>query len=578
VKVPEIPPDEAERLADLRALEVLDSDKEPAFERITALAATLFDVPIAVVSLVDEARQWFKSKRGLDVAETTRDVSFCGHAILDSGPFVIGDALEDPRFVDNPLVTGSPHVRFYAGAPLTTPRGHRIGTLCLLDRRPRSLTDLQRQVLEDLAGMVMSELELRAARRSKTREASELQALLAQFPAAVLVVDRDNIVRFNNAEVDRMLGYQPGELVGRYYTRIVHPDEREQSMSVAADTLQPTSVPRVTQRRLLKRGGELLTAAATVGRLTWGGQQAVVVALRDITGELREQVQRENVRLQTLEQLKLLLTAFDVLPVGVVLFDPSFRCVYANKALTDMLGVDRDVVFGRTPDDAARYVSTLTSESAKDSLRPGTWRALSHGATATQVFALVKPRARVVRRTLHRLESTTHPYLALWTDITHEAAELARSEIKASTDPLTQLPNRRAASQRLTQALNNGGVVTLVMFDIDHFKRVNDSYGHAAGDELLRRVARALQKCAREGDMVARWGGEEFVAIVRGNLEGARTFAERARRAVLSIKTEVGPVTVSAGIAQGAPGVDAVQHADEKLYEAKRSGRNRVCE
>ncbi|MET0391151.1 MAG: diguanylate cyclase [Polyangiales bacterium] len=576
VLAPALPADERQRLEDLRALDVLDSEKEPAFERITSLAATLFDVPIAVVSLVDEARQWFKSVRGLDVTETPRNISFCGHAILQPSPFEVTNALEDPRFFDNPLVTGTPHIRFYAGAPLTTPRGHRVGTLCLLDRRPRNLTHLQKQVLEDLAGMVVSELELRATRRDKIREAAELQALLSAFPTAVIVIGDDDVLRFTNHGLDVLLGYEPGELVGHNYLEIVHPDEQKASLSVAKAARGPLGGPREIHRKMVRKNGEPVNVEGAIGRLNWAGQPAIVVAMRDVTAELKKNEQRELIRAQVTAQLNLLLQAFDVLPNGIVLFDPQFRCVYANKALGDMLGLEPSAVLGWTPEDAAHHVMSLTSGNVRESIIPNAWRQPGQDKN-TQVFALMQPQPRVVRRSLHTLSSSTHPHLALWTDITHEATELARSEEEASTDQLTGLPNRRAATAKLTRALSNGGQVAIALFDIDHFKRINDTWGHGAGDDVLRVVGKALASCAREGDLVARWGGEEFLGVLRGTLDGARVFAERARAAVAGLTTGVGQVTVSAGVAQGVAGSDPFNAADEKLYEAKRSGRNRVC-
>jgi GGDEF domain-containing protein len=155
---PKLPPNEPERLASLRSLNVLDTPVEDRFDRITRLAARLFDVPIALVSLVDENRQWFKSRQGLTVCETGRDESFCGHAILGSEPFVIEDATTDPRFATNPLVTDGPLIRFYAGHPLTDAEGRRLGTLCVIDTRPRSLTALDLAALRDLAQLAQTEL------------------------------------------------------------------------------------------------------------------------------------------------------------------------------------------------------------------------------------------------------------------------------------------------------------------------------------------------------------------------------------------------------------------------------------
>lgn len=162
---PRIPTNEQERLDALRRWEVLDSESEAAFDAMTRLAATLCRVPIAIVSLVDEKRQWFKSQCGLPgVTSTARDVSFCGHAILGTGIFEVSDAREDPRFADNPLVVGEPYVRFYAGMPLIELGGMALGTLCVIDRKPRTLTATQRRQLQDLAQSVVGLICMRIHR------------------------------------------------------------------------------------------------------------------------------------------------------------------------------------------------------------------------------------------------------------------------------------------------------------------------------------------------------------------------------------------------------------------------------
>jgi phosphoribosyl 1,2-cyclic phosphodiesterase/FixJ family two-component response regulator len=152
-----VPDDERERLQALSRLGVLDTDPEERFDRITRLASAVLGVPIALVSLVDTDRQWFKSSHGLDTRQTPRDVAFCAHAILGDDVFVVPDALLDPRFADNPLTTGEPRVRFYAGCPLSV-GGHRVGTLCLIDHRPRQLDEAQLHLLRDLADLVRQEL------------------------------------------------------------------------------------------------------------------------------------------------------------------------------------------------------------------------------------------------------------------------------------------------------------------------------------------------------------------------------------------------------------------------------------
>ena len=152
------PEEEERRLAALHALGILDTEPEDRFDRITRLAAALFDVPIAVVSLVDEHRQWFKSRCGLEERETPREVSFCAHAILSRNVMIVPDTLLDARFADNPLVTREPRIRFYAGCPLVLRDSACVGTLCVIDTRPRWLDEAEISLLRDLGGLVQQEL------------------------------------------------------------------------------------------------------------------------------------------------------------------------------------------------------------------------------------------------------------------------------------------------------------------------------------------------------------------------------------------------------------------------------------
>jgi len=158
MSLPPVPSNEDERLASLRALLILDSPPEERFDRITRFAAEQFDVPIVLISLVDANRQWFKSRVGLEACETSRDVSFCAHALHTDATMVIENAAQDPRFHDNPLVLGEPYIRFYAGAPLIVEEGIAVGTLCLIDHQPRMLDQLDQAILGNLRDLVVEEL------------------------------------------------------------------------------------------------------------------------------------------------------------------------------------------------------------------------------------------------------------------------------------------------------------------------------------------------------------------------------------------------------------------------------------
>jgi CheY-like chemotaxis protein len=153
-----VPSDEERRIASLRGTGVLDTAPEERFDRITRLAAALFNVPIALVSLVDEDRQWFKSCYGLDAKETPRDAAFCAHVVYDREPIIVPDAFQDARFADNPLVVNDPRIRFYAGCPLILDDGSCVGSLCIIDTRPRSVEESDLERLRDLAALTVREL------------------------------------------------------------------------------------------------------------------------------------------------------------------------------------------------------------------------------------------------------------------------------------------------------------------------------------------------------------------------------------------------------------------------------------
>lgn len=176
-QLPAIPRQESRRLKVLWQYDVLDTVAEEVFDDLTDLAAHICEAPIALISLVDQDRQWFKSRIGLSVSETSRDISFCAKAILGKRLLLVPDATKDKRFKDNPLVTGPQKIRFYAGAPLITPAGHALGTLCVLDHKPRKLNREQAQSLRVLAHHVVSQLELRRHARelAEARENDQQQ-------------------------------------------------------------------------------------------------------------------------------------------------------------------------------------------------------------------------------------------------------------------------------------------------------------------------------------------------------------------------------------------------------------------
>lgn len=236
---PGMPPDEAERLQALRDLRILDTPPEERFDRLTRIARHVMQTPIALISLIDADRQWFKSCQGLDTRATARDISFCGHAILEPEVFCVRDATADPRFADNPLVTDAPKIRFYVGIPLTLPGGQRAGTLCVIDRVPRDPAAGQIAALKDLACCVADELALGAtgdairklhdytekqqALEMRQREDLVLRrAILDSAGVSIISTDeRGTILSFNKA-AEKMLGYREEELAHKATPALLH--------------------------------------------------------------------------------------------------------------------------------------------------------------------------------------------------------------------------------------------------------------------------------------------------------------------------------------------------------------------
>ena len=229
MRAPVKPVDETKRLSELRSLSILDSAAEGRFDRITRLAQRLFGVSTALVTLVDDERQWFKSRVGLDVPETSRNLSFCAHAILNDGIMLVPDAAHDERFWDNPLVAGSPDFRFYAGCPITGPAGAKLGTLCILDQRPRELSAVEMDSLRDLAEMV--EDEIAASKMAVTDPISGLgnRQGFERAASAVLEINRrravDTALLFIDLAkfkaINDQFGHHEGDLALREFGEIL---------------------------------------------------------------------------------------------------------------------------------------------------------------------------------------------------------------------------------------------------------------------------------------------------------------------------------------------------------------------
>lgn len=310
--------DEASRLRALRDLELLDTPAEETFDALTRLCCSQLDVPISLVSLVDEHRQWFKSRQGLDLTETARSISFCTHVVDLDGPLIVEDAAEDPRFATNPLVLGAPQFRFYAGWPLRTAEGHVLGTFCALDLRPRQFDSRQLAVLEALTGQASLLIQMRRAQallhaehvQLEARDAAlaeserRLRALFEGLSEGVILQGAQGTITACNPSAEHIFGLTADQILGRMPSDLVPLAVREDSTLLADDAFPSEACLRTGlpvdgaslrlsradgQRRWLRVNARpLFTDAVTLS--------GVVTTFTDVTDEraLAERVNRHE--------------------------------------------------------------------------------------------------------------------------------------------------------------------------------------------------------------------------------------------------------------------------------------------
>lgn len=335
---PELPKDEVRRLEALLDLAVLDTDAEERFDRLTRLASRVLDVPIALVSLIDADRQWFKSRVGLDATETPREISFCGHAVLADELFVVPDASADERFLDNPLVVDDPSIRFYAGRPLRAAAGERVGTLCVIDRQPRELSPADRQVLDDLAALVERELNQKtiadaweATRSTRAR----YQAIFENLHESISLIRPGEGWILGNDASDRMLGYPEGTTRLDNRRSFVHPEDVEAASQAFRDVVSGK-----------RRGDDPWLVRVEAADGTWHWFESVANDLRDNpdVGAVLVSTRDVTDRVTRAQQHELIV---EHSPLGIWNLDPEANVAFVNERFAGMLGYETDEMIGQ---------------------------------------------------------------------------------------------------------------------------------------------------------------------------------------------------------------------------------------
>ncbi|MFZ4557988.1 MAG: PAS domain S-box protein, partial [Pseudanabaena sp.] len=326
---PEIPTNESDRLVALDRYKILDTLPEQVYDDLTQLAADICGTPIALISLVDKDRQWFKSRVGIDATETPRDISFCGHAVAANAILNVPDASLDPRFADNPLVTKAPKIRFYAGVPLITDDNFALGTLCVIDRQPHDLTEQQIRQLEALSRLVISQLELRLKEESLRILASVVESSVD----AIITKTVEGIITSWNPAAERLFGYSEAEAIGQPISMLIPPDRLDEEPQIVARIMREERVENF-ETVLTSKEGKRTEVSATIFPLV--NEAVQVVGASSILRDISDRKQAEK----ALEESQRLLQAvLDCLPLAVFWKDRQSALLGCNQVFATVTGL-----------------------------------------------------------------------------------------------------------------------------------------------------------------------------------------------------------------------------------------------
>ena len=607
---------EQARLATLSRYDRLDQPPEEAFERLTRLAAQVFGVSTALITLIDDQRQWFKACYGLPVQELARDLSFCVYTLALNSPddvLVVPDAASDSRFKTNPLVTDAPHIRFYAGTPLRTPDGYALGTLCLLDTQPRpSLSHAEQNILRDLAATVMEiahqrliDEDLRHTQQYLEDQQQGVALTLSKTFTVLWNVDlRSGAVQVqaNFAELGIDEALLPTSLED--IQALIHPEDYAEAQAQLDQAIQERGNYEV-QARLQFPDGQLFwtRSRGSIQCDEWGQPSRLLAVTFDVSEQYRTE--------QALADSEALLREIiDKTQDAIHVKDIQGRYILVNPAASAVLRHSTDEIIGRTAVDfvnEAEYTRIFQTDQ----------QVLTQSQVVTYEHSLssgTQPRTMLVTKFPLIQGGEIRGLVSVGRDITgqkelerilREANSDLESKVQERTrslekinqqlqheafhDILTGLPNRALFMDRLTQAIerkeaaahNNFAVLFL---DLDQFKLINDTLGHAAGDELLIGIAQRLQANLAAVNTVARLGGDEFTILLE-DVSSHKEIEERVKvlQQCLALPFPVAGqqlrVTVSIGITlcdqRYVQAEDALRDADIAMYRAKTEYKGR---
>ena len=583
------PADEEARLISLRSLAVLDSEAEPLFDALTAAASAITGRPIALISLIDKDRQWFKSNHGFPaITETPRDGAFCAHTILGQDLLEVRDVTRDPRFADNPLVIGTPGIRFYAGAPIKLSDGLSVGSICVIDREPGVLEPHQRDAMMALAKAAAEALELRRyAINEHDALERETVALRHQIKTAKRLEDK---LRANESLLERT-GRMAG--VGGWEVDLVSGDIQwsaetchihnvplgYQPTLETALNFYPPATREVVRTAIDKaivdgQGWDLQLPLITASqRKIWvrtmggievnesGRPQRLVGAFQDVT--LRkfaiDALEASDRRFRKLFQYSLGL---------ICTHDYEGNLLSINPAAASSLGYSVGETIGRPLTDFIR--PELHSAFSAYLLR-----IITNDSDAGTMELIAKDGSLHIWQYNNVLDDdveTGDPYvLGHAQDITDRHRHEQKLREWSIRDALTGCFNRRYLAELIAEQ-GAAGRWGCIVIDLDHFKQVNDTYGHKRGDEVLMGMAGFLTRHVREQDAVVRLGGDEFMILLR-NADDVLTKNVIARidahRSEAPIEFTLGSTTLDPGVSLEV----GMAEADRHLYQVRAEQR-----
>jgi diguanylate cyclase (GGDEF)-like protein/PAS domain S-box-containing protein len=611
--------DEGMRLEALYQCRILDTLPETQFDDIAALAADICDTPMAVVTLIDEKRQWFKSRFGVDISETPREIAFCNAAVRQRAMFVVPDAQRDPHFMHNPMVTAEPFIRFYAGAPLITREGYALGTLAVLDRVPRTLSGRQRRALEILSHEVAARLELRKnvhalneaikereqsqeqlrasehnleklvqertaaldnannSLRSeiaqRSREAKTLQAILDSLPGIFYVFDEAGKFLRWNRNFEKITGCTSAELAAAGPLDFLG---TEQEKALVADKIREVLVGEGSsiEAHLVTGKGKCIPYYFSGVRIELDGRPCVSGMGIDISK-----------RRMAEETLRLSKRAIQASVNAIIITDLEGNIEYTNPAFERITGYSVVEAVGRN----CRFLQASDRDQAGVvAIR----RAIRKREESSVLLRNYRENGELFWNDVHIAPvkgpdgEITH-FVGVLNDITeikHYEKELER---QANFDPLTALANRNVLKDRIGHAIASSkrvnNLLAVGFMDLDNFMFIKPRLGHNTGDELLKSVAERLLTCLRGDDTVARYGGDEFAFVLMGQKDenSVIVLMERILNTInrpfiigghkLFISCSIG---LSFYPRDGTDEDTLLRNADAAMYRAKESGRN----